>query len=139
MTERSCPGYIRSAVSADGLHCEPEPGIRVAPRPDLPHMNLRVLASVATGRSDDFAAASIASDMSGYRSRIYVAHAADGLTWQRGPCLIEGAGYGRPGIDAVHAEDMSVIQIGDGHYRMYYAACDSQGAWRVASAVAHAA
>lgn len=91
--------------------------------------------AVATGRSADFAAASIASDMSGYRSRILVASSPDGLTWRRGQCVIEGLGYGQPGLDAVHAEDMSVIDIGHGRYRMYYAACDKDGHWRVASAV----
>ena len=91
--------------------------------------------AVASGKSDDFAAASIASDMSGYRSRIYVAYSPDGLVWERGPCVIEGLGYDGAGLDAVHAEDMSLIQIGNGKYRMYYAACDNAGNWRIASAV----
>lgn len=91
--------------------------------------------AVASGRSADFAAASIASDMSGYRSRIYVARSADGLTWRRGACAIEGDGYGGAEIDAVHAEDMSLIRLDDDRWRMYYAACDGQGRWRVASAV----
>ena len=91
--------------------------------------------AVATGRSGDFAAASIAVDMAGYRSRIFVAHSSDGLVWERGGCAIDGAGYGGEGLDAVHAEDMSVIEIGDGRYRMYYAACDKNGNWRIASAV----
>lgn len=91
--------------------------------------------AVASGKSDDFAAASIASDMSGYRSRIYVAYSTDGLTWDRGPCVIAGPGYGGEGLDAVHAEDMSLIEIGHGKYRMYYAACDKSGNWRIASAV----
>ena len=41
----------------------------------------------------------------------------------------------RSDIDAVHAEDMSVITLGDGRRRMYYAACDSDGRWRIASEV----
>jgi hypothetical protein len=91
--------------------------------------------AVASGRSADFAAASIASDMSGYRSRIYVATSSDGLNWQRGPCVVEGTGYGGDGIDAVHAEDMSLIRLDDGRLRMYYAACDARGKWSIASAV----
>jgi hypothetical protein len=83
----------------------------------------------------DFAAASIASDMAGYRSRIYLARSHDGLVWNRGECIIEGEGYDGQGIDAVHAEDMSLINIGNGLYRMYYAACDNNGQWRIASAV----
>lgn len=91
--------------------------------------------AVASGRSEDFAAVSIASDMAGYRSRIFVAYSTDGLVWDRGECAIEGNGYGGDGLDAVHAEDMSVIEIGEGKYRMYYAACDKNGNWRIASAV----
>ena len=55
--------------------------------------------------------------------------------WHGAECVIEGAGYGGAGLDAVHAEDMSLCDLGDGRYRMYYATCDSAGAWRVASAV----
>lgn len=91
--------------------------------------------AVASGKSLDFAAASIASDMSGYRSRIFTAFSSDGLEWQRGQCIIDGAGYGGDGPDAVHAEDMSLIRIGPQRYRMYYAACDASGVWRIASAV----
>jgi hypothetical protein len=91
--------------------------------------------AVASGRSADFATASIASDLSGYWSRIFVAASSDGLNWQRGPCVIEGTGYGGEGIDAVHAEDMSLIRLDDGRLRMYYAACDTHGRWSIASAV----
>ena len=63
----ACQGYILSAVSDDGLIFRTEPGIRLAPRPTLPHMSL--------------------------------------------------------------------IQIGQNEYRMYYAACDQDGNWRIASAV----
>lgn len=91
--------------------------------------------AVAHGSSADFAAASIAADMSGYRSRILVAQSEDGLSWRRSGVAIEGDGHGGREIDAVHAEDMSLIALGDGRYRMYYACCDAHGVWRVASAV----
>ena len=94
--------------------------------------------AMANGRSEDFAAASIAVDMAGYRSRVLVAHSNDGMDWGGTQCVIEGTGYGGDGLDAVHAEDMSVISIGDDRYRMYYAACDTQGVWRIASAVTRA-
>jgi hypothetical protein len=92
-------------------------------------------SAVASGTSADFAAASIAADMSGYRSRIFIATVDHGGRWTRGPVIIEGDGYGGHDIDAVHAEDMSVIELDDGRYRMYYAACDAHGVWRVASAI----
>lgn len=91
--------------------------------------------AVADGGSEDFAAASIASDMAGYRSRIFVAWSCDGVAWERGPCVIEGAGHDGEGLDAVHAEDMSLVRINKRTYRMYYAACDRDGRWRIASAV----
>lgn len=93
--------------------------------------------AVAKGGSADFAAASIAADMAGYRSRILVASSADGLAWKREGVVIEGDGYGGADIDAVHAEDMSLIELDDGRWRMYYAACDSHGVWRIASAVSN--
>src|SRR5436305_10890705 len=58
--------------------------------------------AVASGRSADFAAASIASDMAGYRSRIFAASSEDGLVWSETRCLVEGVGYGGEGLDAVH-------------------------------------
>lgn len=85
--------------------------------------------------SEDFATASIASDIAGYRSRIFMAHSTDGLEWKRAKCVIEGNGYDSEEIDAVHAEDMSLIKIGNSAYRMYYAACDKTGKWKIASAV----
>jgi len=87
------------------------------------------------GLSENFAAASIATDMAGFRSRIFVANSPDGLTWERAGCVIEGAGYGSDDLDAVHAEDMSLIEIGNRKYRMYYAACDGTGQWRIVSAI----
>jgi hypothetical protein len=92
-------------------------------------------SAARNGLSDDFAAASIAADMAGYRSRIFVAHSDDGLQWGEGECVLEGGGYQADELDAVHAEDMSLVQLEQGLYRMYYAACDNHGNWRIASAV----
>ena len=91
--------------------------------------------AVQTGRSDDFAAASIASDMAGFRSRIFRATSADGLTWKPAGCVVAGGGYESDDLDAVHAEDMSIVKIDEQRYRMYYAACDRLGTWRIASAI----
>lgn len=91
--------------------------------------------AVVNGQSVDFAKASIACDLSGYRSRIFVAESSDGLEWTPTSCAINGAGYEQPGVDAVHAEDMCLMPLNDGRLRMYYAACDVEGNWRIASAV----
>jgi hypothetical protein len=159
---------VISAVTKDGLTFAAEPGVRLADRTapidsagitaaeaipgdtwrlyysawqDLPagqarpvHPSLNANA-VASGQSASFAAASIAADMSGYRSRILRAHSADGMAWVRDGVVIEGDGYGGSDIDAVHAEDMSLMPLGDGRLRMYYAACDAHGVWRIASAI----
>jgi len=166
---------VVSAISADGLTFEFEPGYRIRSRTgvadssgitaaeahppsrgrpwtmyysawqDVPPGTVVPLHpsddpnAEASGSSEDFAEASIAADMAGYRSRIFVASSADGLDWDRGPCVVEGSGHGGGEIDAVHAEDMSVVELDDGRLRMYYAACDSYGNWRVASAITEGA
>lgn len=89
------------------------------------------------GLSEDFAAASIRSDLAGYRSRIFNAASPDGLTWDKSDCIIEGGGFDSDDLDAIHAEDMSVIELDDGRYRLYYASCDRQGIWRVLSAISN--
>ena len=91
-------------------------------------------AAVERGRSDDFAADSIAVDLSGYRSRILLSQSSDPLVWESGSCIVEGGGYDADGLDAVHAEDMSLVELEDGAWRMYYAACDRRGRWCIASA-----
>ncbi|MFN9370484.1 MAG: hypothetical protein ACK6D3_01205 [Planctomycetaceae bacterium] len=91
--------------------------------------------AVENGLSADFARASIAVDLAGYRSRILLATSADGRTWRRGPVLVEGPGYGCDGMDAIHAEDMTLAELGNGRFRMYYAACDRHGRWQIASAI----
>lgn len=163
---------IVSAITADGLQFEMEPGVRVPDRQfeydsagitageviapstegglwtmlisawqapasgtDVPVHPSADIEAIANGRSADFAAASIASDMSGFRSRIFISNSADGLTWGPLEIAIEGSGYGGHGLDAVHAEDMSVIRIAPDRYRMYYAACDAKGRWCIASAI----
>ena len=105
------------------------PGTVVPPHPS------QDTSADSDGAGVDFAKASIAADMAGYRSRIFMATSADGLEWRRVGLAIEGDGYGAGGIDAVHAEDMSLARLDDGRYRMYYAACDARGNWRIASAV----
>jgi hypothetical protein len=91
--------------------------------------------AVETGQSANFAQASIVVDLAGFRSRLLLATSTDGLVWRRGPVLVEGAGYGTDGVDAIHAEDMTLADLGDGRFRMYYAACDRHGRWQIASAI----
>lgn len=146
------PRVICSAVSFDMLNWELEKGIRLqtvggvgGPRYlPLPDGRGRLYCfgsefgpiGLASGkRISTSVISAITSDMAGYRSRIFVAYSTDGLAWERAACAIDGLGYGGPGLDAVHAEDMSMIKIGKDTYRMYYAACDKDGNWRIASAV----
>ena len=90
--------------------------------------------AVERGTSADFAAASIAADLSGYRSRLLEAVSPDGVAWGPGTVVIDGAGYGGQGPDAIHAEDMATVRLPDGRLRTYYAACDPDGRWTVVSA-----
>ena len=105
------------------------PGSVIPPHPSDP-----ASADTAPGELD-FAAASIAADIAGFRSRIFRSRSVDGLSFGPPECIVAGGGYDSDDIDAVHAEDMSVITLGDGRLRMYYAACDAAGNWRIASAV----
>jgi hypothetical protein len=89
----------------------------------------------ARGQVKDFAAASIASDLAGYRSRIFVSYSRDGLAWGPSRCVVEGSGYDGDEVDAVHAEDMSLVRTDDGRYRMYYAACGPTGEFLITSAI----
>src|SRR5262245_58119295 len=48
----ACQGYILSAVSDDGLAFRPEPGIRLAPDPAVPHRSLRIIAPMIVPLAD---------------------------------------------------------------------------------------
>ncbi len=65
----------------------PAPGAAVPVHPS------HDVEAIANGRSADFAAASIAADMSGFRSRIFVSHSMDGLNWGSMELVLEGGGY----------------------------------------------
>lgn len=107
----------------------------VAPGTPVPPHPSQDPEATSNGSSANFAAASIASDMAGYRSRIFLARSEDGLTWKRDGCILDGGGYDQDTMDAVHAEDMSLVEIEPGRHRMYYAACDRHGNWGIASAI----
>lgn len=92
--------------------------------------------ALVNGRSVDFAAESIAADLSGYRSRLFLATSPDGHAYTGAQLLVEGDGYGGTDLDAIHAEDMALLRMPDGSLRMYYAGCDVTGRWGVLSAVA---
>lgn len=91
--------------------------------------------AVASGGSADFAAASIAVDLCGYRSRILAATSPDGVYFRPGSVVVEGGGHHSDDVDGVHAEDMTLVRLDDGRYRMYYAACNAAGRWQIASAI----
>ena len=64
-----------------------------------------------------------------------MAYSDDGLSFAGNDVVVEGGGYDSDDLEAIHAEDMSLIEIAPDRYRMYYAACDRRGNWRLASAV----
>lgn len=164
---------VMSARTTDGLTFTPDPGLRLAPltaeqdssgitagevvppavaggpwsmvysawqdRPagwPAPIHPAHDPDAVANGRSADFAATSIAADLSGYRSRLFLATSPDGVRYEGARLLVEGDGYGGTDLDAIHAEDMSLLTMPDGTLRMYYAGCDVTGRWGILSAVA---
>jgi len=48
--------------------------------------------------------------------------------------VLDGGEYDGDELDAVHAEDMSLVEVEPERYRIYYAAYDRQGNWRIANA-----
>ena len=159
---------VVSAVTTDGLNFDMEPDFRIHAEALEPEMRGMTAGEVhapnkdgdpwtmffsvwekipegsgpyakprlnADAQADEFVTNSVTDDISGYRSRIFVAHSDDGLNFERAGCAIEGGGYDSEALDAVHAEDMSLIETEPGHYRMYYACCDRYGSWRIASAI----
>ena len=75
--------------------------------------------AVEDGSSEDFAVVSIATDMAGYRSRIFVAYFRDGMKWERGECVSsKGQDTTGSGLDPVHAEAISFNVLDDGCYRI---------------------
>ena len=128
---------ICSAVSADVLHWAYEQGVRMQ---GFDGVGGPRYVPLPDGRSRlyFFALEFGHGGISGGRrigQSVISAVSSDGLNWERVGCAIDDRGYDSRKTDAVHAEDMPLVRIGDGAYRMYYAACDNTGTWQIASAV----
>ncbi len=78
----ACQGYILSAVSDDGLDFRPEPGIRLAPQPDVVHRSRRVLAPCVTPCPGGWRMYVEARGPADLLSVICSAFSPDMLTWQ---------------------------------------------------------
>ena len=112
-----CQGYILSAVSDDGLHFQVEPGIRVAPDPDIEHGSRRYLAptvtQLATGRWRMYWESRGASHIP---QVVASAISSDGIDWQLEP------GPRLQGFDGVGAP--RYVSLPDGRGRIYCTAAE---------------
>ena len=129
--------HIVSAISADGLQFDLEPGIRIPQERDLESFSVyapEVLRIGDAGYRMYYAGWVSAPEVpagSKYHGRIFSAFSQDGLTWIKDPdiCLDNGGRW-----DAVKASEPCVIDLANGRFRMFYEACDLEGRWRIASA-----
>ena len=141
---QSAPGAfnnknIVSAVSADGLSFELEPGIRVPQDRDLESSAVyaaEVLRLGEGGLRMYYAGWTSAPDVpagSKFHGRIFSAFSGDGLEWVKDPeiCIDNGGRW-----DAAKASEPCVVDLPDGRFRVFYEACDMEGRWRIASATA---
>lgn len=130
---------IVSAISADGLSFELEPGVRVAQDRDLESTAVyapEVLRLGGGGLRMYYAGWMPAEDVPGgskYHGRIFSAFSSDGLEWTKEleVCVDNGGRW-----DAAKASEPCVIDLPEGGFRMFYEACDMNGRWRIASATA---
>lgn len=122
--------HIVSAISPDGLHFEPEPGVRIAQETE--HEAYAVYAPEVLRLGDGtyrmYYPGWCEEPMHG---RIFSATSDDGLDWTKdeGLCLDVGGTY-----DKIHCSEPCVIDLPDGRYRMFYEACGEDRRWRIMSA-----
>lgn len=141
--EVQLPKGVVSAITNDGLNFEFEPGYRMPAMQgahDSGGLSAAEVILPATA-DDNWSMAYSAWQDVPLGTKVPPHPSQDpsavdnGLAWGKSVCAVEGERYDGDGLDAVHAQDMSLIEIGTGFYRMYYAACDREGHWRITSAV----
>ncbi|MDA0842117.1 MAG: hypothetical protein O3B01_32325 [Planctomycetota bacterium] len=122
--------HIVSAVSDDGLHFEPEPGVRIRQEnvyeayavyaPEVLRLGDGSYRMYYPGWSED--------PMHG---RIFSAVSRDGIEWVKDDGIRVDIGGPR---DQNHCSEPCVIDLPDGRRRMFYEACDKDSDWRILSA-----
>ena len=128
---------IVSAVSADGLQFELEPGIRIPQERALESFSAYAPEALRLGTGGyrmyyaGWVSAPEVPAGSKYHGRIFSAFSQNGVQWGKDPdiCVDNGGRW-----DAAKASEPCVIDLPDGRFRMFYEACDLEGRWRIASA-----
>ena len=124
--------HIVSAVSADGLSFQAEPGVRI--RQEGPLQTFAVYAPEVLRLGDGSYRMYYAGwQVDPVRGRIFSATSPDGVAWERDPQVNVDFG-GR--YDAEKCSEPCVMRLPDGRYRMFYEACDEHGVWRILSCTA---
>lgn len=125
--------HIISALSEDGLIFAEEPGVRVAQETERESFSVYAPEVVRLGDGSYRMYYSGWSDT--VRGGVFTATSADGLTWHkgRGPCIELGGAW-----DGNMVSEPCVIDLDDGHSRLFYEACDDDGHYRILSATSPA-
>ncbi|MEO6206584.1 MAG: hypothetical protein ABIP77_01360 [Candidatus Limnocylindrales bacterium] len=122
--------HIVSAVSADGLSFEAEPGVRIGQEGEL--QTFAVYAPEVLRLGDgSFRMYYAGWQVDPVRGRIFSASSRDGVAWQRDPKV--NLAFGGP-YDAEKCSEPCVTRLPDGRHRMFYEACDEHAVWRILSA-----
>jgi hypothetical protein len=121
--------HIVSAISADGLSFEEEPGVRIEQSGELQTFSVYApeVLRLGDGGYRMYYAGWTAEPV---RGRIFTATSADGVTWTRNEDAVVTFG-GR--YDREKCSEPSVIRLPDGRCRMFYEACDEDQVWRILS------
>ena len=121
--------HIVSAVSADGLDFEIEPGVRIAQETE--RESYAVYAPEAVRLGDGSFRMYYAAWAVGIDGGVFTAVSDDGIEWTKSPDpLLDLDGR----LDCGMVSEPCVIELPDGRCRMFYEARDAEGRARILSA-----
>lgn len=124
--------HIVSAISDDGLHFVPEPGVRIAQVGAMQDYAVYAIEALRLGNGT-FRCYYAGWSQNPLHGRIFTATSVDGLMWQRDetPCIDFGGRFAE-----LKVSEPCVIDLPDGRIRMFYEGCDNEGNWRILGATA---
>lgn len=122
--------HVISAISADGLHFEREPGVRIEQESRLEDYAVYAV-EVLRLRDGTYRMYYAGWSRDPMKGRIFSAVSNDGLNWAKdeGICLDNGGPH-----QGVKVSEPCVTRLPDGRFRMFYEANDGAQEWRILNA-----